>query len=43
MPVAVGDYDPEAQPAGKQIDHDDDEVMRRHFPKLVAKYPDMGA
>jgi hypothetical protein len=29
-------------PTGKRIDHDDDEVMRRHFPKIVAKFPDMG-
>lgn len=42
MPVTVGDFDPEAEPAGKRIDHDDEKVMRRRFPKLVAKYPDMG-
>lgn len=30
------------KPKGRRIDHDDDEVMRRLFPKLVAKYPEMG-
>lgn len=31
-----------AKPAGRRIDYDDDEVMRRRFPKIVAKFPDMG-
>lgn len=31
-----------ADPIGEHIDQDDDEVMRRHFPKIVAKFPDMG-
>jgi hypothetical protein len=31
-----------AEPAGRRIDHDDEEVMRRHFPKIVAKFPEMG-
>jgi hypothetical protein len=30
------------EPVGHRIDHDDDEVMRQRFPKLVAKFPDMG-
>jgi hypothetical protein len=41
-PESEGDYNAPHEPAGERIDHDDDEVMRRHFPKLVAKYPDMG-
>jgi hypothetical protein len=31
-----------ANPKGRRIDHDNEAVMRRRFPKLVAKYPDMG-
>ncbi len=31
-----------ARPAGERIDCDDDEVMRRHFPRIVARFPDMG-
>lgn len=31
-----------AKPAGRRIDHDNEAVMRRHFPKTVAKFPDMG-
>jgi hypothetical protein len=30
------------EPEGKRIDHDDEDEMRRRFPRLVAKYPDMG-
>jgi len=30
------------EPVGKRIDHDNEEEMRRHFPKLVAKFPEMG-
>lgn len=29
-------------PRGRRINHDDRRIMRRHFPKLVAKFPDMG-
>lgn len=29
-------------PIGERIDHEDREVMRKHFPKIVAKFPDMG-
>jgi hypothetical protein len=31
-----------AKPEGRRIDHDDREVMSRHFPKIVTKFPDMG-
>lgn len=31
-----------AKPTGTRIDHDDEEVMRRHFPKIVARFPQMG-
>jgi hypothetical protein len=34
-------YGPD-EPSGERVDHDDDEVMGRHFPKLVARFPDMG-
>jgi hypothetical protein len=30
------------RPKGRQLDHDDEKVMRRHYPRLVAKYPNMG-
>ncbi len=45
MPPSEGEDDDDdsiSEPKGERIDHDDDEVMRRHFPKIVAKYPDMG-
>jgi hypothetical protein len=42
MPLAAVASHERPEPAGKRIDHDDDEVMRQHFPKLVAKFPDMG-
>lgn len=41
MPIPKGAGGPR-KPAGKQLDHDDEEVMAKHFPKLVAKLPDMG-
>jgi hypothetical protein len=31
-----------ARPLGKRINHDDEDVMRRHFPRIVARFPDMG-
>jgi hypothetical protein len=30
------------EPAGTRLDHDDADVMREHFPRLVARFPDMG-
>jgi len=37
-----GEYKGPRAPTGERIDHDDDEVMRRHFPKIVEKFPEMG-
>ena len=43
MPEPAGlDNGPPPEPASERIDHDDVDVMRRRFPKLVARYPDMG-
>ena len=42
IPQAEINSDSSIEPADEQIDHDDAEVMRQHFPKLVAKFPDMG-
>jgi hypothetical protein len=43
IPEAAGEHaGPPPEPAGERIDHDDVEVMRRRFPKLVARYPEMG-
>lgn len=42
LPQGKGDAGLPAEPAGERIDHDDADVMRRHFPRLVARYPDMG-
>lgn len=30
------------EPAGTRIDEEDEEVMRQHFPKIVARFPEMG-
>jgi hypothetical protein len=30
------------EPAGERFDFEDEEVMRQRFPRLVAKYPEMG-
>ncbi len=30
------------EPMGTRIDHDDEEVMSERFPKIVAKFPEMG-
>ena len=37
----AGDYGPN-EPAGEDFDFEDDAEMAKRFPKLVAKYPDMG-
>jgi hypothetical protein len=42
MPEVIGERTYLTEPKGKRIDHDDDDEMRKHFPKLVARYPDMG-
>jgi hypothetical protein len=31
-----------ARPAGRRIDSEDEEAMRRRFPRIVARFPDMG-
>ena len=31
-----------AKPKGRLFDFDNEELMRRHYPKLVAKFPEMG-
>ena len=31
-----------SKPEGESFDHDNVELMRKRFPKLVNKYPDMG-
>ncbi|WP_238537811.1 hypothetical protein [Zavarzinella formosa] len=40
MPLYASDHPDE--PVGEQLDHDDEELMAEHFPKLVAKFPEMG-
>ncbi len=40
--MTLGVADGPAEPVGERIDHDDEEVMRELFPKIVAKFPDMG-
>jgi hypothetical protein len=30
------------EPAGHQFDFEDQDVMRQRYPKLVAKFPEMG-
>ena len=42
IPEREADEGAPPEPAGERIDHDDAEVMRRRFPKLVARYPEMG-
>jgi hypothetical protein len=42
MPEPAGPAPGPAKPAGKRIDPEDKDVMRRRFPRLVAKYPNMG-
>jgi hypothetical protein len=41
MPQGAVDEGDPAPPMGERIDHDDDELMR-HFPRLVARFPQMG-
>jgi hypothetical protein len=42
IPLTDSDDSGPWEPTGVRIDHDDDEVMRRHFPRIVARFPDMG-
>jgi hypothetical protein len=42
MPDVVGAKYSPREPAGERFDFEDDEEMRKRFPKLVARYPDMG-
>src|SRR5207247_1890272 len=44
MPVSeddAGEYVP-IEPAGERIDHDSDAVMQKRFPRLFARFPEMG-
>jgi hypothetical protein len=36
------DDDSPSKPVGEKFDFEDDEIMEERFPKLVAKYPEMG-
>jgi len=42
MPEVVGMAHGPTEPQGERFDFEDDEEMRKRFPKLVARYPDMG-
>lgn len=42
MPDMPGERYGPSKPKGRRIDHDNDELMRKRFPKLVARFPDMG-
>ena len=42
MPDMPGERSGPFEPKGTRIDHDDDDLMRKYFPKLVARFPDMG-
>jgi hypothetical protein len=42
MPEVVGEKSRVTRPKGKRFDFEDDEEMRKRFPKLVARFPDMG-
>jgi len=42
MPEVDGIGSGPTEPLGERFDFEDDEEMRTRFPKLVAKYPDMG-
>lgn len=42
MPQAAAPAGPPPEPVGERFDHDDEALMRARFPKLVAKFPDMG-
>jgi hypothetical protein len=42
MPEVIGEEHHPSKPKGERFDYKDDEEMRKRFPKLVARYPDMG-
>jgi hypothetical protein len=42
MPDVVGAKTKLTRPEGKRFDFEDDAEMRKRFPKLVARFPDMG-
>jgi hypothetical protein len=41
-PLSEEDGDSPSEPVGENFDFEDDEIMEMRFPKLVAKYPEMG-
>ncbi len=41
-PMPAGERHGPAAPAGSRIDCEDEDIMSRRFPKIVAKFPDMG-
>ena len=42
MPTATSDDDFPSKPAGEKFDFEDGEIMESRYPKLVAKFPEMG-
>ena len=40
--IPIGEAPGPTKPARRRFDFEDEDVMRRRFPKLVAKFPDMG-
>ena len=42
LPDSDPPFEHPAEPAGEQFDFDDPEIMRKHFPKLVARLPEGG-
>ncbi|MBI5531292.1 MAG: DUF4240 domain-containing protein [Deltaproteobacteria bacterium] len=42
IPYEPSDSHVVREPAGERLDHDDEELMRERFPKLVARFPEMG-
>ena len=42
MPEVRGKVHKRRQPKGKRFDFEDEKQMRKRFPKLIAKYPEMG-
>jgi hypothetical protein len=42
MPETPDKDDSPAKPKGRKFDFDDEATMRKHYPRLVAKFPEMG-
>ena len=42
MPDVLGERPSPRKPKGRKFDFEDDELMRKQFPKLLAKFPEMG-